>query len=128
MADRRGSNWGAIVALAFLALFTRIAVPPGFMPKPGDGPGLIVCTGHGPATVRIGLYGPPSRAPTHKTDPPCAFAPSGATSAPALIAASLPARRLASIQARPITRSDLAPGRGLAAPPPPSQAPPRDLT
>jgi hypothetical protein len=128
MADRRGSRWREIIALAFLALATRVTVPPGFMPRTGGAPGLVICTGHGPATAPIRRNGPPSKSPSDKSDPHCAFGPSSATGMPVPIAESLPAESLASNQAQPNTRPDLAPGRGLAAPLPPSHGPPGHLT
>jgi hypothetical protein len=115
---------GGLFVLAFLALALKIVAPPGYMTADtGAHPfALVICTGHGPITID-----PTDTAPAHKSAPdaPCAFAANGVGAAPpdeiALGAAGFAVYRpLVSAAAR-----DLAPGRGLAAPPPPSQGPPR---
>ena len=119
---KSGAGTGWFAALAALALLVQVLVPPGFMVsgEPGAA-GLVICTGHGPL-VGLDSHGKPAKAPK-QADMPCGFAGHGTTAGPppsfALAALRveytvLPgARRLAS-----------APGRGLAAPPPPSQGPP----
>jgi hypothetical protein len=126
-ADLTGAGvkrrWAA--ALAVLALLLQAFAPPGTMlARDGDGRAVIVlCTGHGPAMTFGDLIGQPGKAPKSKPDSPCAFAAHGAaTEAPILAAIAVP---IARAQPAPTpTRFDLVPGRGLAAPPPPSQGPP----
>jgi hypothetical protein len=125
---REGAGLWTLVALLALAL--KVATPPGFMVAQGAGetPGafpLVICTGHGP----LKSVDPPipSDGKSHRTgDKACAFAGHGLAptlaQAPALIAS--PVSYVAVIAAPP---GRLLPGRGLAAPPPPSQAPPSVL-
>jgi hypothetical protein len=115
------------LALAAFALALQVFVPSGFMVSSQNGRGVIViCTGHGPLTVASDDGKAP--APSKKTtNAPCAFAGHAAAfTAPLAVPLAGPAfivpqdtgpRRLAS----------LAPGRGLAAPPPPARGPPRLL-
>jgi hypothetical protein len=113
------------VGLALLALFLQSVAPAGFMLARQDGRATIaICTGHGAAHSLVDLAGHPTKAPKSQPDAPCAFAGHG------LAAATPFAARIASPIGRPgapssPARFDLAPGRGLAAPPPPSQGPPQ---
>ena len=119
----RGAGVSALVAI--VALLINVLAPPGFMIAPArHGATIVICTGHGPMKVTG-----PDTAPSHKGDKTshdrtCAFAGHGVSATPPSLAtvgpvAFEPAR--AAISARP---RDLLPGRGLAAPPPPAQAPP----
>ncbi len=124
---RRAAWRGAFLTLAFLALVMKVAAPPGFMVAATGAPGafpLVICTGHGPLTP----LGQDSKGGESKSrsDAPCAFAGHGAPPTPA---AGLPIARPAFAQAADVSPLplDLVPGRGLAAPPPPSHAPPIDL-
>ena len=117
------------LTLAAFALALKVLSPAGFMidTRPGAPSGLVICTGHGPLVIN---GKDDSKAPTKKAaDPVCPFAGSAAPPlAPPLTAG--PAGPLS----RPVSDAlgvmafDLAPGRGLAAPPPQSHAPPRSLT
>jgi len=116
---RRG-RLGAVAALA--ALLFLLAVPPGVMVS-GDTGGLVICTGHGPLELQAALPGRPGKAPDSAPRGACAFA-GHAAAAVAPAAHAFPAIAIA-LQPAPVTpHADLAPGRGLAAPPPPSQGPP----
>jgi hypothetical protein len=121
---RRGGARCAFVVLAFVALLLNVLVPPGFMAAPTDGRAfpIVICTGHGPLTLDSDNG---SKAPAEKSKPGsvCAFAGHSTppTPSPAAIIAA-PVRFEATRSIRSLT--DLAPGRGLAAPPPPSHAPP----
>ena len=113
------------VALAFavIALVLRVAIPAGMMV--GGAPSafpLVVCTGHGPLV--LGPDGSP-KAPAHRPSPAsCDFAAAATPGTPPPLAiVSRPLAVAATRTARPFA-ADLAPGRGLAAPPPPSHAPP----
>ncbi len=114
----------AFLTLAFLALIVKVAVPSGFMvAAPGSGPGfpLVICTGHGEITKTTpDGKGGESKS---KSDAPCAFAGHAAPPTPA-VRPEIADASFAHAAAQPIIRFDLVPGRGLAAPPPPSQGPP----
>ncbi|HEX4712718.1 hypothetical protein [Phenylobacterium sp.] len=128
MAGNRNLSaaWRSVaLALVALSLAVKVLVPAGFMVAADGGtPGLVICTGHGPVTLAA-LGEGPSKAPAQKkSDAPCAFAGSTTPPTPSLVAAiaepyAQPPLRIAAIRS-----SHVAPGRGLAAPPPPSHAPP----
>jgi hypothetical protein len=126
-----GRVWrGSGALLVLLALAVRLASPQGWMLAPGDGSGaprLVICTGHMPADW-IAAAQQPGHSPKHggttDCDHPCAFAGMHAPPAPALLAASVAPTALA-LDTQPTSPlTDQRPGRGLAAPPPPSQGPP----
>jgi hypothetical protein len=110
--------------LVLLALFVQLLAPPGFMVgRHGDHASIVICTGHGPASSLADLASHPGKAPQSRHDAPCVFAGHAVGAAPsptALIARPIAISTLAATTAR----FDLTPGRGLAAPPPPSQGPP----
>lgn len=112
------------LTLAAFALALQVFVPSGFMVSSQNGRGVIViCTGHGPLTVATDDGKTP--APVKKTsDAPCAFAGHAAPyTAPLAAPVAGPAFVVArEIAVRPL--ESLTPGRGLAAPPPPSRGPP----
>jgi hypothetical protein len=116
------------LALAVLALVARIVVPAGFMPaQTAGGVALVICTGHGPLAID-GPQDPKAPKPGSRSDAPCAFAaaPSAAPPPPVVTVLAEPY----AISVDPGRRgpvADLIPGRGLAAPPPPSQGPPSAL-
>ena len=123
----RRERAGLWTLVALLALALKVATPPGFMVAQGDGetPGafpLVTCTGHGPLRS-IDLPIPSDGKSRQTGDKPCAFAGHGLapTLAQAPMLTASPAIYLAEF---PISSGRPAPGRGLAAPPPPSQAPP----
>src|SRR5580704_14311050 len=107
-----------------MALVAGVLSPPGFMVASGSaGPAIVICTGHGPAFAP----GQPGGADRGKSkaahDGACPFAGHGLASAPP------PLGTLAKLAFAPLPpslapRAAVAPGRGLAAPPPPSHAPP----
>jgi hypothetical protein len=113
------------VCLALLALFLQSAAPAGVMLAREDGRATIaICTGHGAAHSLAELAGHPTKTPKSQPDAPCAFAGHGVAASPPL--ATLIARPIGRPGAPPMAaRFDLTPGRGLAAPPPPSQGPPQ---
>jgi hypothetical protein len=109
--------------LALLALAINVLVPQGFMVGAGQaGPAIEICTGAGPLVVT-----PTSDQHGHKTGgthgEACAFAGHGVASAPPILAVIARPEIPASAPNAP-RLADLAPGRGLAAPPPPSRGPP----
>jgi len=122
-ARRQGTRLIA-VGLAMLALFVQGLAPPGFMvARVGGGAAIVLCTGHGPALSLTDLTGHPAKSPKSQPDAPCAFAGHGVGAAAPLAAPVAAPFAVASPPAPP-ARLELTPGRGLAAPPPPSQGPP----
>ena len=126
---QRAGLRAAFLTLAFLALVMKVAVPSGFMiAAPGSGAGfpLVICTGHGEIlkTLPDGKGGRSKGGESKsKSDAPCAFAGHAAPPTPAVGPEIAVATFAHAIQLITI-RFDLVPGRGLAAPPPPSQGPP----
>jgi len=118
--SKRNLRHPGLLILALAALWMQVLVPQGFMVASANtGPALVICTGHGP------LLNPdhPGKAPKPASDAPCVFAAHGAVSAPP--PPPLPAAP-GFAPTTPAVQSFVAqtPGRGLAAPPPPSHAPP----
>jgi hypothetical protein len=113
------------IALAALALMVQVLVPPGFMVS-GErrSPGLVVCTGHGPMQA-MDEHPAPGK-PPKTADHACAFAGHG-TAAPSASAMALETVSFSYAEAPVPPTFDLTPGRGLAAPPPQSHAPPSVL-
>ena len=107
-------------------MLLRAFLPAGWMPA--EGGRLVICTGQGAVTVessKLGLpFGEPSQqAPSGKHDAHCAFAGLGAATAPGPLA--IPKLLTVTfIEVSTPGHSFITPGRGLAAPPPPSHAPP----
>jgi len=114
-------HWSAWFAMALAAVMVRAFIPTGYMIAPSQGLHLVICTGHGPAVSRIDGEAP-SKAP-QKPDQPCVFAGChSACSVDILLPVAQPAAWFAVVTV--LHSLDLSPGRGLAAPPPPSHAPP----
>jgi hypothetical protein len=116
---------GVAMIFAVLLLVFQLAIPQGFMLSAGpQGPAIVVCTGHGPLTLQTGEPGRPSKAPHAKSDGACPFAGHGGApltpEPPTPTAAAYGAVAVLDALKAP----DLLPGRGLAAPPPPSRGPP----
>ena len=113
------------VALALLALVLKGLTPTGFMVDDraaARGFALVICTGQGPVSLAdLDHRGaPPAKS---KPDAPCAFAGHAAAPGPAEANPVLGDHTESAAIAVAILR-DLLPGRGLAAPPPPSVGPP----
>lgn len=114
------------VALALLAVGLRILIPVGFMPGQaahGQGLALVLCTGEGPLPFNAAddKGGAPGKA-SH--DGACVFAAQGAAGPEPSIE---PVIAVAYADGEPLVQrpqTDLAPGRGLAAPPLPARGPP----
>ena len=118
-----------MIALAMLALALRVLIPSGFMvadQQTGHGGyPIVICTGHGALTLA-----PPgdNKAPSPKsaTHAPCAFAGAATPVAP-ILSALQPSAYALSSPVLAAVQPDQIPGRGLAAPPPPSIGPPSHL-
>jgi hypothetical protein len=130
--ERISNRWGAwrsvCLTLVTLALALKVLVPPGFMLAESAGPpSLVICTGHGPLKITDPSQ-PSHHAPaSHKSDAPCSGAGNVTPVAPAAISAVGEPYAATVTATRGPRGVDLAPGRGLAAPPPPSQASPLSL-
>jgi hypothetical protein len=113
------------MTLTVLALAMKILVPQGFMVADRGAPfPLVICTGHGAAVFNVDAPGFPKAPAPKKSDQPCAFAGNITPphpSAIAIVSETVVFSREIPGNARTF---DLAPGRGLAAPPPQSHAPP----
>jgi hypothetical protein len=125
----RGGWRGTGALLVALALAVRLTAPAGWMLAPGDhGPRMVICTGHG--TEALG--GDPAKAPANRPDKTadhvCVFAGAHAAPTPPAHAIVPVAVTAPTTSAFVATLADQRPGRGLAAPPPPSQGPPPRLT
>ena len=117
-----GRGW--IVACVALALLVQILVPQGFMlaANANGASTMYICSGHGPVGG-LDDHGKPAKAPKSNGDTPCNFAGHG-VSTPPPSAISVVATLL-HIMAMPVVVAfEVASGLGLAAPPPPSHAPP----
>ncbi|AAK25461.1 DUF2946 family protein [Caulobacter vibrioides] len=124
----------AFLALALLAVVLKVMIPAGFMPSAESRNGLpfalVLCTGDGAKVVqpgdtldaRHGEKGDQSDKAGH--DVPCPFAAQGAAAPPPTVVATIAIDLVA--YAAPVIppARTLAPGRGLAAPPPPATGPP----
>jgi len=116
---RQLNRRSGLVIVALLALWIQALIPAGYMISPDQSAGLVICTGHGP----LASHEHPGGAPTSNHDGACVFAGHGLAVSPPIpghapihiIFVHTPAAVLAIAQS---------PGRGLAAPPPPSHAPP----
>jgi len=125
MARRSNIGRRVFLALAVLALAFQVLVPPGFMVSDGPSHAIVICTGHGSVTASLDDHGRPAKSPKDNSDHACPFAGHGGT--PLLLSPQSVER---AIVVPPLDGAvgpvaDLAPGRGLAAPPPPSQGPPQ---
>lgn len=130
----RQNNGLARVALVLvaLAIAMRVLVPAGFMPGRAGESAIVLCTASGQQTIHLDANGArvdEDRVPVDKrsgkalSDHPCSFA--GATHALAGAAPIGTSPRIAPIANAALRPPfTLAPGRGLAAPPPPSTGPP----
>jgi hypothetical protein len=123
------------LSLATLAIALKVLVPAGFMAAaaPADALpfALVICSGHGPLTVAPGeALTSHQKSPSGKTthDSPCAFAGHGAGAPAPNLIDTVTVEFVAYRAAQNAPLVDLAPGRGLAAPPLPARGPPILLT
>jgi len=124
-------------AIALLALLVRAILPAGYMVASAETPSgrflvIELCSNDGSVTQalnldtgeRIGLNGPSkSGQPKHKPgEAPCVFATTAHFATPVQPTVSAPVQT--TNEAGLAFVADLRPGRGIAAPPPPSTGPP----
>lgn len=118
----------ALVAMALLALALKAMVPSGFMPGTSLTAPIVLCPDQGPmpgmalAAADHDHHAPGS--PHGDADHPCAFAGLGLASLAAPFAAPIVAPAATAPDTAALPPPAPMPGRGLAAPPPPSHAPP----
>jgi hypothetical protein len=111
-----------LLALALAAALLRAVVPVGYMPTAHGGHFEVTICGSD-ATLALDLGEDGAAAPGHE---PCVFSVATLTTAPpAPVALAAPLAVL--LAAAPAPAWALIPGRGLAAPPPPSHAPPTSV-
>jgi hypothetical protein len=132
-ARHRSRGWRHVfLTLAALALAVKVLIPPGYMAAPAASASpfpLVLCTGQGLTIVHgdaLGGAEPGNKAPTPKSphDAPCSFAGHG-TAGPAPGPQTATLVEFVAYRSPPVAgRRDLAPGRGLAAPPLPARGPP----
>jgi hypothetical protein len=116
--------------LAFLALAIKIIVPPGFMATTdaSGGTRIVMCTGYGAATKILTIDGHVKDLPVEdgrpRHDSVCPYSGHAAAST---LAQAYPAdwflAAVGTDRHVPVALG-LTPGRGMAAPPPPSRGPP----
>jgi hypothetical protein len=126
MAGKGSTSLGERFATlcAVLALVAQVIVPPGFMvARSGDAPTIVVCTGHGPWMAMPEEASRPGKARPSDQNHSCVFAGHGAIAPPPAVLAPAHAQMDYGVTPGAPIR-DLRPGRGLAAPPPPSRGPP----
>lgn len=118
----------AFVALSCLALAMTLLFPPGLMPGPRWSMPVVICGGHGPLALAIpgrddDARRQPVRMPTGSNHA-CPFAASVTTPFVPDFAPVAVVSVTVDAVVRATGPSAAAPGRGMAAPPPPSHAPP----
>jgi hypothetical protein len=116
-----------LLLFALLAFGVRLLVPFGFMPHADEGGYRItLCTGEGMVSAWVDADGklhPGKKDPSQRGDQKCAF--SALAGAPAM--PEQPATEPVAVEPEAIAFAEqrqVAVGRGLAAPPPPSTGPP----
>lgn len=119
--DARAERRAMVALLAVFALLVQALIPSLAAAAPMAGPGVMVCTEMGLTPVPAD-DGQPA-APAHACDH--CLCPSLVQALPALATAAIePVRYAAAPMADGRAHATVAPGRGLAAPPPPSRGPP----
>ena len=116
---------GAMLVLAFLAVALKIMFPPGFMVGSSLAAPIVICTGQGPAMAMMdgGGHHRHQDVPHQGGDHVCPFAGHGATPLTPNFGVPIVAVQPVAVAVLD-TYATVAPGRGMAAPPPPSHAPP----
>lgn len=119
---------GVAQTLVVLALLFQVVLPQGLMVSNEGGRAVIViCTGHGEVQIQAPDGPHDKKAPAKNTNQgPCAFA-GHAPPVPVPVFTPLAAPKPAFAPVATPRLVTLTPGRGLAAPPPPSQGPPSSL-
>ena len=116
----------ALAILAVLALALKLMVPAGYMPGSSWAAPIVLCPDQGAMPTATATHGHhmPSHAPHGGPDHPCAFAGVGAATLAAPFEPPFVAPVVEPRDDDVAAATASTPGRGLAAPPPPSHAPP----
>ena len=124
-----GARRGLFLTLALMALVMRVMIPGGFMmaATPTGAFAMVICSADPGRTMSVDWADAegkqkPSDAQSH--DSPCVFAGHGLADAPPLSPVIQPETRFVATPQPVRPAKALIPGRGLAAPPPPSTGPP----
>jgi hypothetical protein len=126
--QRMGARLGAI---ALLAMLVRAIVPAGYMLAQADSGRFLtveMCEGHAAKVISLDTGKPvdpsqlPGKADDKSKSAPCVFASTGSVATPVAIAE--PVEFLATQNVEFGASLSIRPGRGIAAPPPPSTGPP----
>jgi hypothetical protein len=122
----RSAGWRSVcLTLTLLALAFKVLVPQGLMlSEQGPGIPLVICTGHGPLTLSDDGHGGSKDPAQKKSDAPCMGAGNVTPVTPLTLAVVSEPIVLVADSPHSGKTLDLIPGRGLAAPPPQSHAPP----
>lgn len=126
-----GTLTRAALALAMLAVAVRVLIPAGYMPGGAGQAAIVLCTSQGLQTAYL-PQDAEKRSPVDdhsgksQTHHPCAFASAAHVFTPQAEAAHVPVLWRAQTS-EPAWDPSVAPGRGLAAPPPPSTGPPLQI-
>ena len=122
------------MALAFLAVALKVAVPAGYMvaAPTNDSPfAIVLCTEQGRVTVQPGealtAHGEHDNKAGQAGDGPCLFAGHAAVAPPPSPALFAPVQFVAYTASLPAIGPSVSPGRGLSGPPLPARGPPSDL-
>jgi hypothetical protein len=121
---------GIALILATFALAFKLMIPAGFMAAPGQA-GLpfqvVLCTSQGMVVADASQMGGSQRDPDQppaQQEKPCMFAGHGAALSPPALLEMASVTFAGYTEIRPEPFASVVPGRGLAAPPPPSRGPP----
>lgn len=125
---RHRLHWGAqlLMLCALAAVITRAIVPVGYMATvSGDRISVTLCGSGATTIVDLGEHdGRGGDGKTAQMDGVCVFAAAAASAPPPVSLAAVSAPLAAPVEAAPLFPPAVAVGQGLAAPPPPSHAPP----
>ena len=116
----------ALVALSMFALAMKILIPQGFMPGTSLADPIVMCGGQGPMPMAMPMaekaHGEQSKSgkgPHGGMEHPCDFASLGAPALAATLDGAHAALTTVTTATVVIPALTFAPGRGMAAPPPP---------
>lgn len=125
---RHRLHWGAqlLMLCALAAVFSRAILPVGYMASvSGDRISVTLCGSGASATLDLGDHdGRGGDGKAAQMDGVCVFAVAATAAPPPVALAAIAAPVAAPVDATPVLSPAVAIGQGLAAPPPPSHAPP----
>ena len=120
-----GAVRSVCMTLTVLALALKVLVPQGFMiSDQGSGFPLVICTGHGALSLADDGHGGSKAPDQKKSEAPCTGAGTVTPVMASAVTGDAGPAQYAFAAVVDGALVDLLPGRGLAAPPPQSHAPP----